>query len=161
MMIVPDDELWKLPSRASRQAPGGNYSARYAPSLTVLRQLRKPPVAARCRCSPWTQPCSPPIRREVDGLREVYGPTNVRIYAGAQPGARASRATAEVSHPAPGGARSVRPPASDGLLPGARQEGQGRGRHAAGAETIGINLDSDIVVLSIETTRGPSTPRRV
>ena len=89
LVIVPDGGLWRLPFQALQPDPSRylieDHAIFYAPSLSVLyeiRKLRRPAQKPQRRLLAMDAALVPAARREVEGLREVYGAGNVTIYSG-------------------------------------------------------------------------------
>jgi CHAT domain-containing protein/Tfp pilus assembly protein PilF len=126
LVIVPDGVLWELPFQAIQPHPNRflleEYTLSYAPSLSVLREMRK--AGARLR-APGTRPGASPLllafgnpallaptvervrlanrdapldplpaaEREVKALGQLYGAARSRVYTGRS--AREERAKSE------------------------------------------------------------------
>jgi CHAT domain-containing protein len=167
LVIVPDGELWQLPFQALEARSGRylieDYGILYAPSLTALREMRK-----LRRPRPDTAPAAAPsvlavdaavlpgVRREVDGLREVYGAANVRIFAGAQADTDSVTRDApryRILHLAAHGVFDDRHPMDSYLV--LAKNGKPEAGALAASQMMGLNLSADMVVLSgCETGRG-------
>jgi CHAT domain-containing protein len=90
LIIAPEGVLWQLPFQALEQSPGRylveDAAVLYTPSLSVLRQMQQVHQAralSQPRVLAVEAATVPAAQREVEGLRRVYGPANVRVYQGA------------------------------------------------------------------------------
>ena len=89
LVVVPDGYLWQVPFQALEPAPEHyllqDRAIFYAPSLSVLHEMGK---LQKARKSPESRVLAmdavvlPAARREVEGLRALYGDRNVKIYTG-------------------------------------------------------------------------------
>jgi CHAT domain-containing protein len=188
LVFVPDDALWNLPFQALQPTPGRylieDQAIFYAPSLTVLREM----IKARRKPSANPMPGStllafgnpavnkqtaervqrvlmdekleplPEAERQVAALAKLYGPSQSRVYTGAD--AREERAKAEA-----GGFR-ILDFATHGVLNDSspmyshlvlsQAEGNDKEDGLLEAwEMMNLDLHADMVVLSAcETARG-------
>ncbi len=160
LVIVPDGELWQLPFQALETGAGRylieEYGVLYAPSLTVLRELRKQRPAGGISLLAVDAAVLTGVRREVDGLREVYGPANVRIYTGAQADTESVAREApkhRILHLAAHGVFDDRHPMDSYLV--LAKNGKAEAGTLLARQMMGLNLNADMVVLSgCETGRG-------
>lgn len=111
-LIVPDDALWQLPFEALLSAENRylieDHAIAYAPSLTALAEMSKPPAktrnvrqvtvalvaspviseqaAARVKIEGGTEKLdpSPEAESEVKSLERIYGAARSRVYIGEQ-----------------------------------------------------------------------------
>jgi CHAT domain-containing protein len=158
LVIVPDAELWQLPFQALESAPGRyviqDYAVFYTPSLTVLHEMQKLHQAHR-QANPTLLAVDaarlPAVSREVSGLRDVYGASNVRIYSGSDADHDRVKREApnyQILHLAAHGVFEDRHPMDSYLV-------LAKGGLLQAREMMGMNLHADMVVLSgCETGRG-------
>jgi CHAT domain-containing protein len=163
LVIVPDGELWQLPFQALESAPGRyliqDYAVFYTPSLSVLHEMQKlhqshgqgnPTLlavdAARL----------PAVSREISGLRDVYGASNVRIYAGSEADHDRVKREApkyQILHLAAHGVFEDRHPMDSYLV--LAKAGKPEAGMLQAREMMDMDLHADMVVLSgCETGRG-------
>jgi CHAT domain-containing protein/tetratricopeptide (TPR) repeat protein len=167
LVIVPDGELWQLPFQALETRAGHylieDYGVLYTPSLTVLSEMRK-----LHRSTPGAEPSTRPsllavdaavlpgLRREVDGLRGLYGATHVRVLAGAQADSATLTRDApnyRILHLAAHGIFDDRHPMDSYLV--LASNGKPEAGVLPASQMMGLNLNADMVVLSgCETGRG-------
>jgi CHAT domain-containing protein len=163
LVVVPDAELWQLPFQALETAPGHyliqDYALFYTPSLSVLHEMEKlhrshnrpHPTLLAVDASAVAE-----ARREVAGLRDVYGPSQVRIYSG--PAADHDRIEREapnyqILHLAAHGVFEDRHPMDSYLM--LAKAGKPEAGMLQAREMMDLNLRADMVVLSgCETGRG-------
>jgi CHAT domain-containing protein/Tfp pilus assembly protein PilF len=163
LVIVPDGALWQLPFQALEVSPDRyvlqDYAVFYTPSLSVLhemqkvhqaRQLRRPNLLAVGAS------LAPVTRREVEGLRQLYGAANVRIFSG--PDADEDRIKREapnyrILHFAAHGVFEDRNPMESYLV--LAKAGKPEAGLLQAREMMNLDLRADMVVLSgCETGRG-------
>src|SRR5262249_9913759 len=84
--VVPDGALWQLPFQALSPGPEHYWIEQaafsYAPSLTVLAEMRRHPPGHQI-ASPTVMAMGtdlPEAEAEVTALRDIYGPANSQIY---------------------------------------------------------------------------------
>jgi CHAT domain-containing protein/Tfp pilus assembly protein PilF len=186
LVIVPDGVLWELPFQALLD--GGRYlledsSLAYAPSLTALREMRRPhgKPASRPAAAPSLLALGnpalgkqaservqflyrdeklhplPEAEREVQSLGQLYRPAPSKVYVGAE--AREERLKAEASsysvlHLATHGVLNDASPMYSHVL--LSQEGDQKEDGLLEAwELMNLDLKAELVVLSAcETARG-------
>jgi CHAT domain-containing protein/Tfp pilus assembly protein PilF len=185
LVIVPDGVLWELPFQALMPRPGSylveDCSLSYAPSLTVLREMRRKPRSAapgsllalanpslgetrrRARGSLALmgglslQPL-PEAESQVRALQSLYGPRNSEVYIGQE--AREARVKAlsghrGVLHFATHGLLNDENPLYSQLVLAEPRPGEGEDGLLEAREILELDLDADLAVLSAcETGRG-------
>ena len=163
LVIVPDGELWQVPFQALESAPGRyvveDYAVFYTPSLSVLHEMQKL-HQAHSQGSPKLLAVDaarlPAVSREVSGLREVYGASNVRIYAGSDADHDRVKREApnyQILHLAAHGVFEDRHPMDSYLV--LAKAGKPEAGMLQAREMMDMNLHADMVVLSgCETGRG-------
>ena len=163
LVIVPDGELWQLPFQALQTSAGRylieEYGVFYTPSLTVLREMERLHQAhsgpRRMLLAVNAGPTAT-ARREAAGLRSIYGPDHVRVYAG--PEADHDRVKQEapryqILHLAAHGVFDDRHPMDSYLV--LAKDGKPEAGVLQAREMMNLNLSADMVVLSgCETGRG-------
>jgi CHAT domain-containing protein len=163
LVIAPDGFLWQLPFQALEPEPDRyllqDRAIFYTPSLSVLHEMQKlhqerKPAQPRLLAVDAAQ--LPASRREVDGLRQVYGRTHVQIYSGAEADQDRIRKEApnyEVLHLAAHGVFQDRSPMNSYLV--LAKAGKPEAGVLEAREMVDLNLRADMVVLSgCETGRG-------
>lgn len=163
LVIVPDGFLWQLPFQALEGSPGRalleDRALVYAPSLTVLHEMRK----VRDSRKPAERTLLavdaadlPAARREVDGLRQLYGSAGVQIYSAAEADGEHIKREApnyRLLHLAAHGVFENRNPMNSYLL--LAKAGKPEGGVMEAREMMDLDLHADLVVLSgCETGRG-------
>lgn len=183
LVIVPDGPLWELPFQALKPARGRylieDLAVAYAPSLTVLREMQRlgqratssepprllafgnpAPAGTRGKAATTLGEALGPLpdaERQVERLRQLYGPERSTVYVGAE--AREERLTQgnrgrHVLHLATHGVLDDRQPMYSYLLmaPGSGSSGDGL---LEAREIMDLDLGADLVVLAAcETGRG-------
>jgi len=163
LVIVPDGYLWQVPFQALEPTPEHyllqDRAIFYAPSLSVLYEmgkLRKARRSPESRVLAMDAVVLPAARREVEGLRALYGDANVKIYTG--PDADEDRFKQEAPHyqvvhlAAHGVFEDGNPMNSYLVLAKAGKAGAGI---LEARDMMDLDLHADLVVLSgCETGRG-------
>jgi CHAT domain-containing protein len=186
IVIVPDGILWELPFQALQPSPDRylieDYAISYAPSFTVLREMRRlspsnadeaprtllafgnPALAPASRPSsaaPLMTDVLPPLpeaEQQVSQLAQLYGSGRSRVYVGAA--AREDRVKAEagsyrVLHLATHGVLDDQSPMHSYVVLSQADLGDGEDGLLEAWELMDLNLEADLVVLSAcETGRG-------
>jgi CHAT domain-containing protein len=162
-VIVPDAELWQLPFQALESGPGRyvvqDFAVFYTPSLTVLHEMQKLHQAhsqANTTLLAVDAARLPAVSREISGLRDVYGASNVRIYSGSDADHDRIKREApnyRILHLAAHGVFEDRHPMDSYLM--LAKAGKPESGMLQAREMMGMNLHADMVVLSgCETGRG-------
>ncbi len=161
-VIVPDGFLWQLPFQALI-GPRGRYlieevAVSYTPSLTVLNEmlrLKKQRLAGG-QVLIVGAAVLPGMRREAEGLVEIYGASKTRLLLGPaadEPQIRREAPRSRIVHLAAHGVFRDENPMSSFLRVargGAAEAGQLEAR-----DMMSLNLSAEMVVLSgCETARG-------
>lgn len=186
VIVVPDGPLWDLPFQALQPAPERflveDAAVSYAPSLTVLREMRRRPAreasGVRAEMLAFGDPAEqggpalasnaapvstnsargalPEASRLVRALGRLYGAGRSRVYTGAEAGEGRFKAEA--------GRYRLLQVATHGVLDDASPmysylalapEGAGEDGRLEAWEVLGMDLRADLVVLSAcETARG-------
>jgi CHAT domain-containing protein len=88
LVVVPDGPLWQVPFQALVSPDDRhlieNHAVFYVPSLSVLREFQKlhaTRAGVRHRLLALDAVPIASARREVEGLRNVYGPENAKIFS--------------------------------------------------------------------------------
>lgn len=163
LVIVPDSSLWALPFQTLESRAGRyliqDHAVFYSPSLSVLYQIRKLHHAAessRRRLLALDATDLPTSRREVEGLRQVYGAANVKILEGAEANEVRLKTEApnyQVVHVAAHGVFEDRSPMNSYLV--LAKAGKAEAGVLEARRMMDLNLRADLVVLSgCETGRG-------
>ena len=165
LVIAPDAFLWQLPFQALE--PEANryllqdHAIFYTPSLSVLHEvqsLQKDRAPANSRLLAMDATQLPTARREVQGLRELYGRSRVQVYSGAAADEELLRREApnyDVVHLAAHGVFEDRNPLNSYLVLG--KAGKPEAGVLEAREMMELNLHAGMVVLSgCETGRGRS-----
>ncbi len=163
LVIVPDSSLWALPFQALESDRGRylieDHALFYSPSLSVLYEIRKLHRGAepsRRRLLALDAADLPASRREVEGLRQVYGPGNVKILEGAEANEVRLKSEApnyQVVHLAAHGVFQDRSPMNSYLV--LAKAGKAESGVLEARRMMDLNLRADLVVLSgCETGRG-------
>jgi CHAT domain-containing protein/Tfp pilus assembly protein PilF len=164
LVIVPEGVLWQLPFQALEQSPGRylveDSAVFYTPSLSVLRQMQRlhqSRVLAQPRLLAVEAATVPGTQREINGLRRVYGPENVRVYLGAEADHENLKRDApdfQILHLAAHGVFEDRHPMDSYLV--LAKAGKPESGVLAARDMMDLNLRADMVVLSgCETGRSP------
>ncbi|MEJ7622931.1 MAG: CHAT domain-containing protein [Pyrinomonadaceae bacterium] len=169
--IMPDGALWDLPFQALQSGENryllDDAAISYAPSLTILRELRQKPALPANQFKKliaFGNPVAdrgnftglPEATRQTLVLRTLFGAQNSRIFVGDKAGEDVFKQTAEqysILHLATHGVLDNFSPLNSYVLlaPGANGDD---GRLEA-SEILEMNLPADMVVLSAcETARG-------
>jgi CHAT domain-containing protein len=164
LIVVPDGILWELPfqalqSRADRHLLE-DYAIFYSPSLSVLREMEKlhhsrqipsPRVMA-------VEALAAASGREVNGLREVYGASNVRVLSGGEADhdrIKQEASNYDVLHFSAHGVFQNRNPMESYLV--LAKAGKPEAGLLPAREMMNLDLHADMVVLAgCETGRGES-----
>jgi CHAT domain-containing protein len=164
LIIVPDGVLWQLPfqaleTRANRHLLE-DFAIFYTPSFSVLhemqrlhltRQIPQPKVMA-------VEALVADSKREIDGLRQVYGPANVMVLSGTEADHDRIQQEAskyEVLHISAHGVFQDRNPMESYLV--LAKAGKLNAGLLPAREMMNLNLHADMVVLAgCETGRGES-----
>jgi CHAT domain-containing protein len=163
LVIVPDGFLWQLPFQALESSPGRalleDRALVYAPSLTVQREMRKVRDSrkpAERKLLAVDAADLPAARREVDGLRQLYGSAGVRVYGATEADEEHIKREApnyRLLHLAAHGVFENRNPMNSYLL--LAKAGKPEGGVMEAREMMDLDLHADLVVLSgCETGRG-------
>lgn len=185
LLVVPDGPLWGLPFQALR-TPANRYviedaAVSYAPSLSVLREMRRARTAPRppaesllavadpvsAGATPTTGPTRmgagfaplPEARRQVGAIAPLYGRAASRVYVGAEATearVKADAARCDVLHLATHGVLDDASPLYSYVLlaPSGADDGRLEAR-----EILDLDVRADLVVLSAcETARGSVAP---
>jgi len=184
LVIVPDGALWELPFQALQPAPSRSLledqAILYAPSLTVLREMRKLPQRSadaptllafgnpelggqprpRAGLVLLDEPLAPvpELEHQVQALRRIYGAARSKVYLGAaarEESFKAEAANYRILHLATHGILNNADPMYSHLLL-AQGGAQGREDGLLEAwEIMKLDLRADLAVLSAcETARG-------
>jgi CHAT domain-containing protein/tetratricopeptide (TPR) repeat protein len=178
LIVVPDGALWDVPFQALR-GPAGylieTTAVSYAPSIAVLREIRRLPrpagartllVMAKATFDPVSTPALGPLPdadAQARALRDVYGPDRSAVFAG--PDATEGRFAASaphfsVLHLATHGVLDEASPLYSylALTPGAADDPGDDGRLEA-REIMRMKIPADLVVLAAcDTGRGRIAP---
>ena len=163
LVIVPDSSLWQVPFQALESGPDRylieDHAIFYAPSLSVLYEIRKlhrAPEPAGKRLLAVDAVRLPDARREVEGLREIYGAANVKIYSGGdadEARLKNEGSKYQVVHVAAHGVFEDRNPMNSYLV--LAKAGKPEAGVLEARRMMDLNLRADMVVLSgCETGRG-------
>jgi CHAT domain-containing protein/Tfp pilus assembly protein PilF len=183
LVIVPDGPLWELPFQALQPATNRflveGASVAYAPSLSVVREMRRAsrPTTGRqslfalgnpalggsvvslsheVRMDSQLEPL-PQAERQVEALGRMYGSKQSDVYVGAaatEERAKASAGRYRVFHVATHGVLSDRSPMYSHLVLARSEHGSDDGLLEA-RELMGLDLNAELAVLSAcETGRG-------
>jgi CHAT domain-containing protein/Tfp pilus assembly protein PilF len=165
LIIVPDGILWQLPfqaleTRANRHLLE-DFAIFYTPSLSVLHEMQKLHLS-RHLPQPKLMAVEATLvaetKREIDGLRQVYGAGNVTVLSGAEADHDRIKEEApkyEVLHISAHGVFQDRNPMESYLVL-AKAGKPGAGLLPA-REMMNLDLHADMVVLAgCETGRGES-----
>jgi CHAT domain-containing protein len=187
LIIVPDSMLWNLPFQALQSAPNHylieDHAIFYAPSLTVLREMIRarakpenrsqshatflafgnPAISKQTIDQAWVsmdeklEPL-PEAEKQVKALAELYGPSESKVYTGAE--AQESRAKSEagsfriLQFATHGVLNNTSPMYSHLVLSQTESDNHEDGLLEAW-EMMNLDLHADMVVLSAcETARG-------
>jgi CHAT domain-containing protein/tetratricopeptide (TPR) repeat protein len=163
LVIAPDGFLWQLPFQALQPEPDRyllqDRAIFYTPSLSVLHEMQKlhrerKPDQPRLLAVDATQ--LPASRREVEGLRQLYGQAHVQVFTAAEADQDRIRREApnyEILHLAAHGVFQDRSPMNSYLV--LAKAGKPEAGVFEAREMIDLNLHADMVVLSgCETGRG-------
>jgi CHAT domain-containing protein len=188
LIIAPDGALWELPFQALLSAPGryliDDCAIDYAPSLTALREMQRPPEG-REKLSPgaptllaFGNPSMgkqtiaragavlmsenlaplPEAERQVKALQRIYGAQRSKIYTGAE--AREERAKKEagayrILHLATHGVLNNSSPMYSYMLLAQSEGDQNEDGLLEAWEIMKLDLNADLAVLTAcETARG-------
>jgi CHAT domain-containing protein/Tfp pilus assembly protein PilF len=185
LVIAPDDKLWELPFQTLIDEDGRylieTSAISYAPSLTVLREMKRRRDSRRPAATPptllamgnpgagqattefskltpragRTDPL-PEAEQEVKALGRLYGPERSKVYVGAEASedrAKAAAAPADVLHFATHGVLNDASPMYSYLA--LAQGDKNEDGLLEAWELMGMNLNADLAVLSAcETARG-------
>jgi CHAT domain-containing protein/tetratricopeptide (TPR) repeat protein len=163
LIVVPDGALWQLPFQALVSPSGRHlledHAIFFTPSLSVLHEMQKVHESRRLttpRLLAIDAALAPVARREVEALRQLYGPANVRIYTGAEADQERIKQEApnyEVLHFAAHGVFEDRHPMDSYLV--LAKAGKADAGVLQAREMMSLDLRADLVVLSgCETGRG-------
>lgn len=181
LCIVPDRVLWELPFQALQPKTGvhliENYTLFYAPSLSVLREVTKPGVAARnssllafgnpqldgdpARTRGDTETRFGPLpeaETEVKTLAQLYGTSNSRIFIGSEAREKVVKTEApkyQVLHFATHGLLDNRNPMFSFLTMAQTTQDPNEDGLLEAREIINMDLHAKLAVLSAcQTARG-------
>ena len=163
LVIVPDGVLWQLPFQALENSPDHyllqDRAVFYTPSFSVLHEMqklhqaRKPGQPSLLAVEAARLPSS---QREVDGLRQVYGPEKIKIFNAADADADSIKREApnyQVLHLAAHGVFENRNPMNSYLV--LAKAGKPEAGVLEARTMMDLDLRADMVVLSgCETGRG-------
>lgn len=186
LVVIPDGALWELPFQALSPRPGRylveDHGLSYAPSLTVLREMRR-----RRQGVPATGPRTllafgnpslgearrreglalmggetlaplPEAEQQVKGLARIYGGRATRVYVGAEASegrAKAEAPRAQVLHFATHGLLDGADPLYSQLVLAAPGPGESEDGLLEAREIMELDLSAELAVLSAcETGRG-------
>ncbi len=187
LVIVPDGTLWELPFQALQPDPNRyvieDCAIAYAPSLTALREMLKlrdgrkdsagsptllafgnpalgKQTIARAKSALMDEKLDPlpEAERQVNGMRQIYGPANSKVYIGAE--AREERAKAEagsyrILHLATHGILNNSSPMYSHLVLAQAEGDTNEDGLLEAWEIMKLDLKADLTVLSAcETARG-------
>ena len=163
LVIAPDGFLWQLPFQALQPEPDRyllqDRAIFYTPSLSVLHEMQKlhrdrKPELPRLLAVDATQ--LPAARREVDGLRRLYGQARVQVFTAAEADQDRIRKEApnyDLLHLTAHGVFQDRSPMNSYLV--LAKAGKPEAGVLEAREMMDLNLHADMVVLSgCETGRG-------
>ena len=163
LVIAPDGFLWQLPFQALQPEPDRyllqDRAIFYTPSLSVLHEMQKlhrdrKPDLPRLLAVDATQ--LPAARREVDGLRRLYGQARVQVFTAAEADQDRIRKEApnyDLLHLTAHGVFQDRSPMNSYLV--LAKAGKPEAGVLEAREMMDLNLHADMVVLSgCETGRG-------
>lgn len=182
LVIVPDSFLWEIPFQALVSSENRflieDFTISYAPSLTVLREMKKIPggLSANPKLLAFGNPKFDPINtatlekvrgskledlpsaeKEVEFLGKLYGTKQSRIYKGATATETIFKENSkgfDILHFATHGILNDQSPLYSALVLSAANNSTEDGLLEAG-ELMEMNLDADLAVLSAcETGRG-------
>jgi CHAT domain-containing protein len=182
LVIVPDDGLWELPFQALQSAENhyvlDDAAISYAPSLTILRELRERrrhrPDALRTLLALGNPSAIsganlkinfaalPEAERQVFALRDLYGGAVSAIYtraAAREEVFKREAANFRIIHLATHGFLDNNNPLASYVLLSAGSENTPEDGRLEAREILEMNLNADLVVLSAcETARGTARP---
>jgi CHAT domain-containing protein/Tfp pilus assembly protein PilF len=165
LIVVPDGVLWQLPfqaleSRANRHLLE-DYAIFYTPSLSVLHEMTKLHLSRQIpqpKLMAVEATLAADAKREIDGLRQVYGPGNIMVLSGAEADHDRIQEEApkyEVLHISAHGVFQDRNPMESYLV--LSKAGKLEAGLLPAREMMNLNLHADMVVLAgCETGRGES-----
>jgi CHAT domain-containing protein/tetratricopeptide (TPR) repeat protein len=163
LVIVPDGVLWQVPFQAllspSNRHLLQDFAIFYSPSFSVLREMQRVHESREQpnpRLLAVDAALAPVTRREVEGLRQVYGPPNVRVFSGADADEERIKREApnyQILHFNAHGVFQDRHPMDSYLV--LAKAGKPEGGVLQAREMMNLDLRADLVVLSgCETGRG-------
>lgn len=176
LTIVPDDGLWELPFQALQSADNhyvlDDASVAYAPSLTILRELRAAqnkgssnniiafgnPAEKGTKIVNTDFAALPEAERQTAALKTLYGAGNIRIFnrteADESVFKRETQKEFSILHLATHGVLDNNSPLNSYVLL-APDEKSGEDGKLEAWEILEMNLNSDLIFLSAcETARG-------
>ena len=165
LIIVPDGILWQLPfqaleSRANRHLLE-DFAIFYTPSLSVLHEMTKLHLSRQIpqpKLMAVEATLAGDAKREIEGLRQVYGPANVMVLRGAEADHDRIKEEApkyEVLHISAHGVFQDRNPMESYLV--LSKAGKLEAGLLPAREMMNLDLHADMVVLAgCETGRGES-----
>jgi CHAT domain-containing protein len=163
LVVVPDGVLWKLPFQALESSPDHylieDCAIFYTPSFSVLHEMQKLHEVrklAQPRLLAVEAVRLPSAEREVDGLRQVYGPEKITVFSAADADADSIKREArnyQVLHLAAHGVFENRNPMNSYLV--LAKAGKPEAGVLEARTMMDLDLRADMVVLSgCETGRG-------
>jgi CHAT domain-containing protein/Tfp pilus assembly protein PilF len=163
LVIVPDGALWQVPFQALLSPADRHlledYAVFYTPSFSVLHEMQRVHESRQLphpRLLAVDAARAPVARREVDGLRELYGSSNSRIVTGVDADEEFIKREApkyEILHFNAHGVFQDRNPMDSYLV--LAKAGKPDGGVLQAREMMNLDLRADLVVLSgCETGRG-------
>ncbi len=163
LVLSPDEALWQLPFQALQSEPDHyllqDFALTYTPSLSVLHEMQKlhpERRAANSRVLAMQAAQLPSARREIEGVREVYGPAHTQVYSPAQADEvhmRRNTGSFQVLHIAAHGFFEDSNPMNSYLL--LAKDGKPEAGMLETRGLMDLNLRANLVVLSgCETGRG-------